>query len=270
MYVVTRPLRRLFLDTIRVARELAKGDVNQVAGAWTNDEVGDINAALAEMIEYQQRMARLADAIAAGDLNTTVSPVAATDRLGHAFAQMLTNLRGEVDRLELLASTDSLTRIGNVRAYRAEMQIQLSVANRYDRTLSLVLVDVDDFKRINDTLGHEHGDFVLTELATLLHRLRPQDRPYRLGGDEFAIVMPDTSWDAARTALGRLQADVAEHVPGVTLSFGVATSPPGGIAVDELRRQADRALYISKANGKNQITCFESDRQAGAGWARHL
>jgi diguanylate cyclase (GGDEF)-like protein len=264
MYFVTLPLRLLFSNTIRVARELARGDVNQVAGVRSNDEVGDINSALAEMIEYQQRMATLADAIAAGDLSTTVCPVAVTDRLGHAFSRMLNNLRGEVERLEHLASTDGLTQLGNVRAYRAEMQIQLSIAGRYDRAISLVLLDIDHFKKINDTLGHQHGDSVLTELATLLHRLRPQDRPYRLGGDEFAVVMPDTGRQEARRALQRLQADVKNHLSGLTLSFGIATCQAGGTSAVDLQRQADIALYMSKANGRNQITVFDGESNAPA------
>jgi diguanylate cyclase (GGDEF)-like protein len=164
-----------------------------------------------------------------------------------------------------------LTKVGNLRSFQDELRAQLSTAAREARSVCLVLVDVDNFKSINDSHGHQHGDVVLARLGKLLKTLRASDRAYRLGGDEFALIMPDISGADAKLVAERLREEAPRQLFGATLSFGVAVSEDGGIAPDELQRQADIALYLGKQNGRNSVVTFEDtqrldghDRQGSA------
>jgi diguanylate cyclase (GGDEF)-like protein len=185
------------------------------------------------MIAYQQRMATVADAIADGDLTISIAPVSDNDRLATAFTRMLNNLRSYVLQLETFALTDGLTQTGNLRAFRDEMVIQLSSAARLKQSISLVLLDIDEFKAINDIGGHQQGDTVLARLGSLLKTLRAHDRAYRLGGDEFAVILPSTCASGAKVAMERLRREAPRQL-GVTLSFGIATCEDGNILIRQL------------------------------------
>jgi diguanylate cyclase (GGDEF)-like protein/putative nucleotidyltransferase with HDIG domain len=164
-----------------------------------------------------------------------------------------------------LARTDPLTGLGNPRAFDEELQRELETARAEGRQLALCMIDVDDFKRINDTHGHATGDSVLAEIAA---RLRRSGETFRLGGDEFALVLPGCDTEAgcaaAQSVIERVVAGGYEHgiVPGI--SAGVAVFPQHAVDLKELVRQADRALYASKRLGKNRVEpCPEGDGQFG-------
>ena len=166
-----------------------------------------------------------------------------------------------------LSNTDPLTRLSNRRCL---MEILLREFNRVKRTkgvLSLIMIDIDHFKKINDTFGHQKGDAVLVALADLQrNHLREYDTAARFGGEEFALVLPDTSIEQATQVAERLRAAAATlSFPAIaptlklTISLGVASFPGGKIAtVDELIREADYALYDAKRAGRNQTIAMAS------------
>ena len=149
------------------------------------------------------------------------------------------------------ANTDNLTGLGNHRAYQAALRERIGEAERVGHEFSLCIVDVDDFKRINDTYGHQVGDDVLVALAEILREAR-DGAAYRCGGDEFALMFSGDGTGAFERIT-----DVQEAVAGlgltpVTISVGIASYPSQADDADGLQRMADGALYWSKHHGKNR------------------
>ena len=190
-----------------------------------------------------------------------------TSRLLSLNESMETQVRQRTRELELAnqeldrqARTDALTGLLNRRGLDAQLRQSLAMARRAGRPLSVLLMDLDHFKRINDTFGHDVGDEVLKLLArTLLRRLRDSDICARSGGEEFVALLPDTDLDGARViaeALVQAMAQQTDAVWGrVTISVGVATLRPTDSEVKLLRR-ADEALYEAKGGGRNRV-CVE-------------
>jgi diguanylate cyclase (GGDEF)-like protein len=157
-----------------------------------------------------------------------------------------------------LALTDPLTGLGNHRHFHERLQRELALAEREGGSLTLCLVDIDDFKQVNDRHGHPVGDRVLAQVAA---RLRQGGESFRLGGDEFAVLLPDTNARSgvavARSIVERVGAADLEQVGPMTVSAGVATYPIQGAGRDELIRLADSALYWAKEDGKNRARGYE-------------
>lgn len=159
------------------------------------------------------------------------------------------------------ASVDGLTGLTNRRGFESEMRVALEEQMRFGWNVSLVLVDVDHFKLVNDTHGHEVGDTVLRAIAATLDEVvRATDVCARVGGEEMALVLKDTDTEGALELAERLRASIeAMRVPfgaaeiQVTASFGVATYPAEVADWDALYRTADRALYDAKQAGRNQV-----------------
>ena len=153
-----------------------------------------------------------------------------------------------------LSLTDPLTGLGNHRHFHERFEQVLADARENGTMLSLCLLDVDDFKQINDRFGHPAGDGVLSRVAA---RLRSDGEAFRLGGDEFALLLPDVSEPmglaTAQAIVSRLGAADVSPGGGLTVSAGVATYPQHGRDRDSLIRQADGALYWAKEQGKNQV-----------------
>ena len=160
-----------------------------------------------------------------------------------------------------LADHDPLTDLLSRRGFHAELWRQLAKAKRYGVRGSLLFLDLDDFKRVNDTLGHAAGDQVLNGLAALLRaRLRDSDLLARLGGDEFAILLPHTSGEQASTVAEQLLAAIRGQTMAiegrpvtVSASIGVALFPDDGHSVEEVLAGADAAMYRAKAAGGNRF-----------------
>jgi diguanylate cyclase (GGDEF)-like protein/putative nucleotidyltransferase with HDIG domain len=159
-----------------------------------------------------------------------------------------------------LALTDPLTGLGNHRHFHERLERELIHAQNRRLPLTLCLVDVDDFKRVNDRFGHPAGDRILSQLAT---RLRQSGEAFRLGGDEFALLLPGYDTEAAVTAatsvVDRIAGLELEQAGSVTVSAGLATSPQHAADRDELIRLADSALYWAKEYGKNRVRAFRPD-----------
>ena len=163
--------------------------------------------------------------------------------------------------LEKLATTDSLTRLHIRRSFLERAQQEFERSRRYQRPLSVLMLDVDHFKRINDSYGHETGDRVLRVLADACRAgLRQQDVIGRYGGEEFVAALPETSAVVAQDTAERLRRaveDLAVNSPQgpvkVTISIGVATLNAGTSSISALINAADRALYEAKQNGRNRV-----------------
>ena len=157
------------------------------------------------------------------------------------------------------AETDSLTDLPNRRALDAMLTRTFAQANRTDESLSLVLVDIDHFKDVNDTFGHDCGDELLSMVATALAQsVRASDFVARLGGDEFVVVLPATDFDGARILAEKMAAAIANtHVLGfnwdTTASLGIASYPNHGTTIEAVMRCADNALYQAKKDGRNCV-----------------
>jgi diguanylate cyclase (GGDEF)-like protein/PAS domain S-box-containing protein len=167
-------------------------------------------------------------------------------------------VRLQNQELETLAKRDPLTGVANRRAFMEWFETQFARARIEGMALSCVMVDIDHFKRINDTHGHATGDEVIRRLAELLSSaVRDSDAVCRYGGEEFCIALPGAQSDVAARVAGRLcqkaRSPGFARVP-FTVSFGVAALASGALTLAELLEQADRALYASKEAGRDKVT----------------
>ena len=179
-------------------------------------------------------------------------------------------LRAANRRLAEQASRDTLTGLYNRGYFHEVLEREMARALRYGDVLSVIMIDLDGFKEVNDEHGHATGDKVLVEIARLLRpHLRDGDVLARFGGDEFVALLPNTEGAAAAVVAERLRASIAERGYGpqeaarITMSGGIATSEDVSdverSATDVLLTRADAALYRSKADGGNQITAWRAD-----------
>ena len=166
-------------------------------------------------------------------------------------------------RVSEQAVTDELTGLANNRAFRETIDREAARAERFGHELSLIILDVDDFKRVNDTYGHLQGDEVLQVIAQILHsEPRAIDEPARYGGEEFVVALPETGSEGAVELAERIRVRLEQkRIPAVdggeplsvTASFGTATLPEAAGTVRELFEAADEALYEAKRQGKNRV-----------------
>ena len=173
-----------------------------------------------------------------------------------------TALRAALDCAEKLAAHDQLTGLFNRRSFDEQLAAAIARSDRHGDPFSLLMIDIDHFKQINDHYGHSTGDLVLKTLAQVLKdRLRQNDLAARWGGEEFAVLADGTAVDAARTLAENIREAIATAsfapVPRVTVSAGVAEHLSGESGDDVLRR-ADRALYSAKRNGRNRVISAEN------------
>jgi diguanylate cyclase (GGDEF)-like protein len=168
-----------------------------------------------------------------------------------------------VDRVRELANRDGLTGVFNRRCFETRMVDEITRAARYGGGVSVLMIDLDHFKQINDEFGHMLGDDVLRAVSAIFVRqLRKVDVVCRYGGEEFAVVLPATQGTSAGAVAEKLRCAVANtQFPGVpypvTVSIGVAEFPGNGITRDDVVRAADIALYDAKENGRNKV-CLAS------------
>lgn len=191
-------------------------------------------------------------------LHTVADQLAVAVNQAHLFSQM-----------QKQALTDGLTGCYNRRSFEMQLERDLHLATRMRQPVSLIMLDLDNFKNINDQAGHEVGDVALCMLADNLRvELRAVDTAARFGGDEFVIILPQADAEGAVLVAERLRTCIEEmEVPGfgkVTSSFGVATFPDHASSRDTLVVAADRALYNSKNSGRNRVSVTDLTPFAGA------
>jgi diguanylate cyclase (GGDEF)-like protein len=178
----------------------------------------------------------------------------------------------QLERTEKHAITDELTRLYNRRHFERTLSLELRRSQRYSLRLSLLMLDLDAFKGLNDRYGHLFGDLVLQRVGQILRRaVREADVPCRFGGEEFAVILPETDRLGAYAVAERVRRRIAECFAerpvggrrvGVSLSGGIAAHPDDGEVPDALVARADQALYISKSRGKNCISLFHAERRS--------
>lgn len=173
-------------------------------------------------------------------------------------ALLLARLKLALVREQELSRTDSLTGVNNSRHFLEIANGELERCRRYGRPLTLVYIDLDNFKAVNDSLGHITGDSLLREVARCIgSNVRKIDLVARLGGDEFAVLLPETGFEEASFLLYRLQGVLLGVMRDgkwpVTFSMGAATFVTMPSSVEEIIREADRLMYSVKNSGKNSI-----------------
>lgn len=165
-----------------------------------------------------------------------------------------------LDRLRSEVFVDFLTNCYNRRGLEEHLGVELVRARRYERPLCILLLDLDQFKEINDVLGHQAGDYVLRKVGEVLRSaFRTTDRVCRYGGDEFAVIFPETPKDEVVRLAERLRKKIAKLFPDATIpgvltpSIGVAAFPADASEPDDLIKTADQAMYRAKEAGRNQV-----------------
>jgi diguanylate cyclase (GGDEF)-like protein len=224
--------------------------------------------------------------VAVAAVGATSAAVATTlrRRIGGAVDALRDDLEGELreareayDRARLDARMDPLTGLANHRAFQEELGRQVADATRSGRPLALVILDLDDLKRVNDADGHAAGDELLATVGRLVGAtLRTSDRAFRIGGDEFAILLPATTADAAFGIVRRLLASATGGHPILhdtrrfSFSAGISTAPTPSLDGVRLVHHADAALYWAKRHGRTDIQVFDPARHGARGDERSV
>ncbi len=186
------------------------------------------------------------------------------------MASLVSQLESQKEALARLASRDDLTGVLNRRAMFETLDVDLARSSRYNHPLSLLMMDLDHFKRVNDDYGHAAGDAVLRHFAKAVGRsLRSTDSLCRYGGEEFCAILPETGEEQARRAaeLIRELIEQTEFVSegtkiSLTVSIGIGIyTPPADTGVTELLDNADKALYEAKENGRNRVEVYREGQQ---------
>lgn len=178
-------------------------------------------------------------------------------------------------KVALLSQTDELTGLLNMRAFNSILKREVALATRHDEALTLVMIDLDGLKQVNDLYGHAAGSRMIQAVAhTLQHCVRASDVLARYGGDEFVILMSRTSLDNARICAERIRSTITNTTLSArgqciapSASIGLASFPEGVDVPDEVLDKADLALYSSKQCGRNQVTNYVKELEAGTACA---
>ena len=207
-----------------------------------------VQVTLRKVVRPLEELARGADRIAAGDLSAK-APVAGDleiAKLGVALNRM-------IDELKARARTDDLTGLPNFRAFRERIDAEIDRAARYPENFGILVLDLDRFKKYNDTHGHLAGNEALQRVARVIRdTVRSVDFPARYGGEEFAVIVPEIDAAALTAIAERIRAAV-ESLAILTISIGGAIFPGDGATVDALFQTADERLYTAKREGRNRV-----------------
>jgi diguanylate cyclase (GGDEF)-like protein len=218
-----------------------------------SDVIGLLNVGLPESLRrFFQSNTQIQQSIR--DLVSTIA-----DYLG-----MVISNHQNLEHIKRQSRLDRLTGLFNRRVFDEQLSIEFRRAQRYDRDLSLIIMDIDDFKKVNDTYGHLQGDKVLESIGELVVGcFRDLDTVCRYGGEEICVIMPETVGPAARSKAEQVRRKIAElEVPMIeqngksvklTVSVGIACVTKGTATEEQLIGEADKALYHCKNNGKNQV-----------------
>ncbi|MHC4986701.1 MAG: GGDEF domain-containing protein [Planctomycetota bacterium] len=222
------------------------------------DDVVDWSASTAEMVSRVRALMR--SKYLHDDLNESRRELA---KSLERERQLLAELREHNEHLQALCTTDPLTHLANVRSFSEMLEHEFKIAKRYNQPISMLMIDVDHFKAINDQFGHPAGDFVLKELAVILKRsARESDVVARVGGEEFAVILPKTDAKKAQRFAERVRQEVSGRCfetfgqeIRITVSVGSASWPSNAEIADHqmLLYFADQALLHAKDTGRDRV-----------------
>jgi len=200
----------------------------------------------------------------------TITSVILYSAIGYYYSQAANHseeqLRTAQQESEWLANTDTLTLIGNRRAMTHEIEREVSRSGRTQNPFMIALCDIDNFKILNDTYGHDYGDHILITVAALLSdSIRSHDHVARWGGEEFMILLPDTNPEEGMKIVDRLRQLIAanhhnykgKEYPGITMTFGLCRYD-NNLNINDCINSADKAMYEGKNKGKNRTIMYES------------
>ena len=215
-----------------------------------------VQVTLRKVVRPLEELSRAADRIAEGDLAAR-APVAGD----YEIASLGVALNRMADELRAHARTDELTTLPNFRAFRERIDDEIARASRYSERFGILVLDLDRFKKYNDTHGHLAGNDALQRVAAVMRQtVRTVDFPARYGGEEFAVIVPQIDTPSLAAIAERIRAGVEAATP-VTVSIGAAIYPDDAPNVDALFTAADERLYAAKRAGRNRVV---TPRPAGA------
>jgi diguanylate cyclase (GGDEF)-like protein len=247
----------IYLQSVNVAHGFRKNDLLFLTGLSTPMALAMENALLyAKSRRAEEKLQKASDHLEEEVMNRTAE------------------LKKAKDKLQQLSITDGLSGLYNYRYLIHLLESEFRRANRYNRTLALLLMDIDHFKNLNDTYGHLCGDYVIKTLAKILKsNVRGTDVVARYGGDELAVMLIETNTKSALEVAEKLKKEIESHPfqwqakqLDVNLSIGLATAPAPGIQdVSDLVEAADRALYQAKKAGRNTVIVFDREKGTATG-----
>src|SRR5205085_1894464 len=217
-----------------------------------------VQLTLRKVVRPIEKLAEAADRIATGDLaaRAEVAGDHEVATLGTAFNRM-------ADELRARARTDELTSLPNFRAFRERIDIEIERASRYPESFGMLVLDLDRFKKFNDTFGHLAGNDALQRVARVIREtVRTVDFAARYGGEEFAVIVPEIDLASLTAIAERIRANV-EALGDMTVSIGAALFPQDGKDAESLFHSADERLYAAKRGGRNRaimpgMFCFDT------------
>jgi diguanylate cyclase (GGDEF)-like protein len=230
-------------------------DIDTLLSAPARRQDAAVQASLADYVDGQQSRIAITIVLFGMGLLLVLVCLLATSVFGRRDALAQAELR----KLRAAVLTDSLTGLGNRRSFEEEMALAVTGADTVASPLSVAMVDIDEFKDVNDTWGHERGDSILRMFADILREeARAGARLYRVGGDEFAMVFTSAAaGDAAEATIERVRAAAEGRLGGTTISAGLAHYRMGEADEALLRQQADAALYEAKLRGRNLTAVYQ-------------
>lgn len=248
------------LDSLGIKKELGE-ILNKI-----NDRMYDLSLDLRMEIGQQLTLTEVVAEAQEAVLQMSIEQEEKANRLEQLLRKQeeaTRKLEAHNKKLLDLASKDPLTGLDNRRVFSRALETEIDRISRYDQGFSLLIVDVDYFKKVNDTHGHPAGDAVLKDLATRMQRaMRDADLVARLGGEEFGAILPCTTPTGARVAAERLRAAIeivpfdigGQHIPCTVSIGGVSIDSSTDIqGADDVVALADEAMYAAKTNGRNQV-----------------
>lgn len=255
----TVPLR---LGTLWASSRQETGRVHRITLDAVAEREGEREERTFEERTFEVKITPLDAGGAEGRSALVLRDVTDRERMERELRETSRALRDANAELERLANTDPLTGLANRRHFMEGLARELDRSDRYEHPLSLVVLDLDRFKSVNDTHGHAAGDAVLRSAGRTLESVcREVDLPARTGGEEMALLLPETDREGARAVAERVRTRIerTEHTSpdgesfGVTASVGVAEAGPSARTPEQLLRRADEALYRAKEKGRNRV-----------------
>ena len=202
-----------------------------------------------------------------GEILALVAPVVL---VAYITTMLAADIRFAVDKIKQVSDTDDLTGLYNMRAFSSMLQRAFQQSVRHGHPLSMIMVDSDNLKNVNDSLGHEAGNRLLQHLVRCVRdELRGSDVMARFGGDEFVILLPETNRRGAHELAERIRKSVESsrfdargNDFNITISLGIASYPDDGGNLEVILDKADKAMYRAKKQGRNRVAAYENDEES--------